>query len=585
MEKLRIEPDRLEPELLKYECRLRSVDYEGRPAKDTYAELKHVLDAEYSGEADMPDPPLLTFEQAAAEIQLLAADAQKMRAGGEALEVSRDGTMRRKLRSCLAHFYGRLQRFFCNVPDLLAQRDRILAHMEVSCARIVAVRPIAAAPRRLAEVADGGADDAGPSDERQPSVERQAEILAELSDSMAALGDPAADLAALSRGQASLKFPPSTKFYVAVGYDESTQSHFPINDDGSAPPFSARSAPQKHKFQMHSWKLEFSGECDGKMSLSEFLERVEWKKRENGMSDSDLLCGAHNLFTGAALNWFKANRIGWTKFQDLRDDLIRHFRSADYEDRIWEQLRLRSQAKDERLNLYVCDMMTLFELLETPPSEGERLKFIKARLNPFAWQHIRDLPGIATVSDLIAEGLRLEVVKSRIDNYRPPSAPDNPIEPSLAPKGHKQAHKVAAHLNAVSAQKKRGAPVDAVASVSASGGAIVMDGGGAPAVMFDSAGTNFVPGAAVPNKAFLRKQNEQRVCWNCDKQGHIFRFCPVKRANMFCWSCGKKGVTKSGCTELCRRSKNLQGGPARGQTLQGAPVLNVDGMAPSGSAT
>ena len=94
-----------------------------------------------------------------------------------------------------------------------------------------------------------------------------------------------------------------------------------------------------------------------------------------------------------------------------------------------------------------------------------------------------------------------------------------------------------------------------------------------------------MPGTSVPNKAFERKQNERRVCWNCDKTGHIFRFCPVKRANVFCWTCGKKGVTKFNCTELCRRSKNLQGGPARGRTQQGAPDSSADGWDGSGKAT
>lgn len=580
MEKLRIEPDRLETALLKYECGLRSIEVDGRPLKDVYAELKQALTAELSGSSDGPDPPNFTFEQAAAELKLLGDYAVHMRTECEELERSPDVNRRRILRTVLAHFYARLKRFFCDDVELMGRCAMILAHFEVSCVRIVNVRPTAAASERPAAGAGGEASGA-----QHVSAEQRAEILAELSTSLSGLGDPAADLAALSRDQATnLRFPPSTKFYVAVGYDETTQSHFPIDDDGGTSPFTARSAPPRHKFQMHGWKLEFSGDSECKLSLSEFLERVEWKKRENAMSDLDLLSGAHNLFSGAALNWYKANRTGWTRFQDLRDDLIRHFRTADYEDRIWEQLRLRSQAKDERLNLYVCDMMTLFDLLEVPPLEAERLKFIKARLNPFSWQHIRDLPAVASIKDLISEGLRLEVVKSRIDNYRPPTAPDNPIEPSLAPKGHKQAQKVAAHLSAVGPQRKRGAPVDGVASVNARGGDVVMDGGGAQAVGFDG-GSNFVPGAATPNKAFVRKPDEQRVCWNCDRQGHIFRFCPVKRANVFCWTCGKKGVTKFGCTEFCQRSKNLRGGPARGRTQQGAPGLSVDGTAPSGSAT
>jgi hypothetical protein len=568
MEKLKLEPDKVSPGVLEYECTLRSIAFADRPVKEVQADLKRALVAEYADESLRPPVRTFDFEAAAAEVESLGNCALQVRAECEELEKAPDADKRRKLKSLLAHFYARFQRFPTNSPELVDRCKRILAHMEVSCLRILQVRV-----SRAAATTDGDGE-AAASGGQQPTVERQAAILERLNESMLALGDdPVAEFANLSRAQSSLKFPPDTKFYVAVGYDDATQSHFPLQDDGVSP-FAAQSAPQKHKFQMHSWKLEFSGESDAKMSLSEFLERVEWKKRENGMSDSDLLRGAHNLFTGAALNWFKAHRASWNTFQDLREDLLRHFRIADYDDRVWEQLRLRSQAPDERLNLYVSDMMALFDLLESSPSESERLKFIKARLNPFTWTNLRDLAGIATIKDLVSEGLRLEIVKSRCDNYRLPTAPDHPIEPSLAPKGVKPAQKATAALSAVSVpKKKRGAQGDGVVSA---GAAVITagSGAGAPPAVFDG---NFGPGAAVPNKAFDRKRNERRVCWNCDKVGHIFRDCHMKRANVFCWTCGKKGVTKFSCSELCRRPKNLQGGPARGRTQQGAPDSNVVG--------
>jgi hypothetical protein len=575
MEKLKLEPDKVSAGVLEYECALRSIVVADRPVKDVQADLKRALVAECADDTLRPPVRPYDFETAAAEVESLGTCALKVRAECEELEKAPDADKRRKLKSLLAHFYARFQRFPTNSPELVERCKQILAHMEVSCLRIMQVRASRAA-------ATTGGSEAGPSGEQQPTAERQAAILERLNESMLALGDdPVAELANLSRAQSSLKFPPDTKFYVAVGYDDATQSHFPLQDDGFSP-FTTQSAPHKHKFQMHSWKLEFSGESDSKMSLSEFLERVEWKKRENGMSDSDLLRGAHNLFSGAALNWFKAHRASWTTFQDLREDLLRHFRIADYDDRVWEQLRLRSQAPDERLNLYVSDMMALFDLLESSPPESERLKFIKARLNPFTWTNLRDLTGIATIKDLVSEGLRLEIVKSRCDNYRLPTAPDHPIEPSLAPKGAKPAQKATAALSAVNVpKKKRGAKGDGVVSA---GAAVITAGGGAgaPQAGFDC---NFVPGTSVPNKAFERKQNDRRVCWNCDKVGHIFRHCPVKRANIFCWTCGKKGVTKSSCTELCRRSKNVQGGPARGHTQQGAPDSSADVWGASGKIT
>ncbi|MGL5407109.1 MAG: hypothetical protein ACRDAX_10110, partial [Propionibacteriaceae bacterium] len=51
---------------------------------------------------------------------------------------------------------------------------------------------------------------------------------------------------------AGVNFPPGTQFFAAV-----------------------------QNFKMQNWDLEFSGEEDSKWTLAEFLERIEWKMREN----------------------------------------------------------------------------------------------------------------------------------------------------------------------------------------------------------------------------------------------------------------------------------------------------------------
>ena len=578
MDKLRLEPDRVPKEIVEYECTLRDIPIAGKGLTELRVALKSALDKEYAREAEEPEGEQLDFEAAAKELHELGEGARKARGTCEELEVTLDANGLRKIRSTLAHWAGRLRRFSCDEESLELKVNfrQVAAHFEVTFLRAMRIRTggqqSAAAPAGEEQQA---ADDAEPH-------ERRASVLADLSVSLSALGDPGAELADLRRSL-GVKFPPDTKFFVAVEYDEASQLHVPVTD-GGFPPLSPRSAAHSKKFQMYNWKLEFSGDSDSKLSLSEFLEQVEWKKRENSMTDVDLLRGAHNFFVGAARQWFKANSASWSSFADLKADLISNFRTADYDDRLWEQLRLRTQAKDERLNLYVCHMMSLFDLLETPPTEKERLDFIRARLNPFSWSHMRDLPNIASIKELISAGLHLEVVKSKIDNYRPPAAPDNPIEPNMALKGQK---KGTVQVSAVGAHKKKkggaqtaGAAAAPVSFIAGQGAGSAAWGGSAP-----SSNSNFVPAAATPNAAFVRKQNEQRLCWNCDKQGHVFRFCPVKKASLFCWSCGTKGVTKHNCSEFCRRSKNDQRGPSRGRTRRDGPGSNVGGTAPSGSAT
>jgi hypothetical protein len=194
---------------------------------------------------------------------------------------------------------------------------------------------------------------------------------------------------------------------------------------------------------MHNWKIDFSGDKNSKLSLSEFLEAIWWKQIENEMTDKELLRGAHNLFTGPALRWFKANFRKWGDFKDLKADLVANFRPPDYDERLWDQLRLRTQEKDEPLNLYISEMQFLFSLLDEQPTEKMKLNFIQARLNPLCLDKIPKLREIKTIDALCAEWIDIESVRSRKENYRPPTAPENPIEPNLVPKKQqKEAAKV-----------------------------------------------------------------------------------------------------------------------------------------------
>jgi hypothetical protein len=326
MERLKIEPDRVPKEIVEFECKLRGIPVEDRGLTELRMALKSVLDKEYADVQDKPAGEQLDFVSAVAELRELGDGSLQMRESCEALEAEPDKTELRKVRSALAHWAGRLRRFACeNAPELDEDFAKVTSHFEVtfvclSRLRIGGQAPTAAAaavPQPSAGDADADA--------------RRASVLADLSHSLSALGDPASELAELRRASAGVKFPPDIKFFVAVEFDEASQLHVPVHD-GVLPPLSPRSAAHHKKFQKYNWKLEFSGESDSKLCLSEFLEQVAWKKRENSMTDVDLLRGANNFFFGAARQWFKANSASWSSFSDLRVDLIANFRTADYDD-------------------------------------------------------------------------------------------------------------------------------------------------------------------------------------------------------------------------------------------------------------
>jgi Retrotransposon gag protein len=573
MENLKIVPDILDKEAVKFELAARKVDISELENLTEARELlrKH-LNEEAAGKSKPPDP-VTDQEIVMNELKFMSASAPNVRDACLRFAAVPNLDEDCRLRTYLALCYARLTRLTPDTAELEQFKLKLLAHFEQSF-QIVS-------KAKQPEEQIGGAQDEDGQAPLDAKAKAMAKSRAELDRLMNQLDDPSVDTDFVldprqgfsfnAQEEKGVKFPPNTKFFVAVGYDDKTKTHFPIDSDE----FPAQAAPHRPKLlHMHNWKIQFSGDNESKMTLSEFLEAVRWKQNECEMNDKELMRGAHNLFLGPALRWYKANSHKWGRFKDLQSALLANFRPADYDERLWDQLRLRTQAPEERLNLYVSEMQSLFALLENIPSEESRLKFIKARLNPFCLQNIKNLRSINSIDQLADEWIELEALKSRVDNYRAPSAPDNPIEPNLAPKA-KPKQKDAAHLSEVAipfAERARD-------NIRRPFKTDARQPNAAPTP------TAAAPSASKPNPAFVSKPNETRFCWNCDKRGHIFRDCRSQKVNIFCWTCGTKGVTKFNCSENCRKPKNVAGAVPLGRTPKGKPATNAGGAAASGSAT
>jgi hypothetical protein len=351
-------------------------------------------------------------------------------------------------------------------------------------------------------------------------------------------------------------------------------------------PFAHQIRPSGKTIPVKDWGIQFSGDLKSKFSLAQFLSEIKLKWPESNLSRDDFWRSAHNLFKDAAKTWFMANKQKWQNWNQFEPDFIANFKPPNYDDRLWEQLRLRTQGRDERLNLYVAEMIRLFSLLENSPSPTEKLNFIKSRLNPFTLKNL-PLSSIKNLDDLNNEGLKLEAVKSQIDRYREPSAPDNPVEPDYVYKGQKKPQNEKPQVSAVqTADNKQKWPAGQKQTARAPQNQMVTadqrpnwNRGGA-------ARQNFVPSAAKPNPAFTRSPPVDKFCYNCDKYGHVFRFCPSPKINFFCFGCGQKGVSKRNCSqEKCRRSKNLESAYAHGGTPSGKPGNSANKRDATGNAT
>lgn len=247
-----------------------------------------------------------------------------------------------------------------------------------------------------------------------------------------------------------------------------------------------------HSAAVHKLNLLF----DGKEVLN-FLLRLGELCRSRGISDDMLYRSAAELFSGDALYWYRSIESEVSNWSELKDLLLEEYLPVDYDLRLMQEIRSRTQGPEESISSYLTIMSNYFSRLRSPLGEEEKLNLVKYNLRPFyssqlalfnidSWKQLKDL------------GRRLEQAKLRGESFVEPSRTvSNSVAPDLVYKG-----KVPRTL--VSAAE---------------------------------AGKNF--------------------CVRCRVDGHILQNCKAPRI-VLCFRCGKKDETTLTCPNC---NKNSRSGP------------------------
>lgn len=264
---------------------------------------------------------------------------------------------------------------------------------------------------------------------------------------------------------------------------------------------------------MHSdlsrWRIQFDGEA----SVTNFLERIEELRLSRGVSKSQLLRSAPELFTKDALHWFRTK--DFDSWDDLVEQLKNDFKPYDYEFDLMEEIRRRTQGAKERVITYIAAMESLFKKLgSSKPEEQDRVKMIRRNLLPYLQSQLA-LQQTETISELTRLCKAVEETAIRTQKFVPP--PTNYrllLEPELA-------YRKSANFYSPSTSHQ----VSAVEPTSSS----------------------------QPNCPISAIPHNNPLCWNCGGTGHKFRKCKQQK-KIFCFRCGKDNVISSKCP--C--SKNLK---------------------------
>lgn len=251
------------------------------------------------------------------------------------------------------------------------------------------------------------------------------------------------------------------------------------------------------------WKLKFSGEAKGN-TLCGFLERVDELRIARNVSKGQLFRSAVDLFEGQALVWYRANRYSFSTWEELVVGLKQTFLPRDYDEKLYQEIRKRTQGDGENIAVYVAIMDSLFTRLSAKIPERTKLHILMKNITPF-YQSQLALTNVDSITHLVELCQRLEERKASIETFEPPPRRFDTFEAELAYAS--PARKISAINTRVRDDR-----------VSVQGG----------------------------NKS----------CWNCKAVGHMWRDCNNPRTR-FCYRCGEPNQTVISCRK-CRGSGNAK---------------------------
>ncbi|KAK9876438.1 hypothetical protein WA026_012751 [Henosepilachna vigintioctopunctata] len=141
------------------------------------------------------------------------------------------------------------------------------------------------------------------------------------------------------------------------------------------------------------WDFKFSGEKDGK-SFSAFLERLEE------------LCEARGVSKHEAI------RSGIDFSQEVRAE----FEPYDYDDKLLDEIRHRTQGTDESIGLYLATMGSLFNRMKVPISEASQIRIVMRNILPISQTQLA-LVDVQSIMELKKFCRQLEQRREAVEAY------------------------------------------------------------------------------------------------------------------------------------------------------------------------
>jgi hypothetical protein len=245
----------------------------------------------------------------------------------------------------------------------------------------------------------------------------------------------------------------------------------------------------------HNAVAKLNLQFNGNTCVKTFLRRLDQLRASRDISEDRLFSSASELFTGDALLWFEGFGQNVKSWAELRALLIRDYLPIDYNERLLNEIRSRTQGVDENIVAYLSVMLCYFSRLERPLPVEEQLGILLHNIRPFYSKQLA-LTNIGNIDELRTCCRQLEAASQRAKLFAEPS---KDVNKSLA--------------------------ADLV-----------------------------FKGNQTRSVAVIQTGSDPDFCVRCRVHGHKLSVCKAPR-KIICYRCGEKDVTAKTCTK-CNQSKN-----------------------------
>ena len=180
---------------------------------------------------------------------------------------------------------------------------------------------------------------------------------------------------------------------------------------------------------VRKWGVTFSGKRDS--SAEEFLTRDQEFRRGSPLSDDEMLGALPFLSTDKALQWHRLHEDTFTSWHDFAQAFWRHFGGVNFQTKILDEARKRTQGANESLTDFLMNIRLIFKHQDPPYSMAEEMELVYNNLHPRYRANI-GREEFDSFSELERLGELCEAFQAMSRTYVPPPPPEESLLPELA---------------------------------------------------------------------------------------------------------------------------------------------------------